>query len=364
MTSVIEYATQGSRIFLSGLKNRIVAKKYEGNAQEICHQVVKECWNGRYFQTSTTNFPQFWTRDFGWCTASLLQLGYKNEVHHTLRYALNHFQQSGEITTTITPGGKPFDFPFFAVDSLPWLIHSMRISKFNYDAYKVFLNRQIGLYHEKVINKNTGLVKADVYFSSMKDFALRKSSCYDNCMVATLARDLSELPGLINPFANIDSAALLIKHFWNGSYFYDDLRQKPYVGGDANIFPFITGTINDEEIAQKCIKAIEEAKLDHPFPLRYTSTREAAHFVWQEVFLRGYERTAIWTHMGPLYIKFLKQLNPENQEKADLLKQLYTAQIEKHKNYLEVFSEDAKPFSTPFYYSDRGMLWAANYLTL
>ncbi len=361
MTSVIDYATQGSRIFLGSLKNRIKGKEYQGNADEICRQIVQECWNGRFFQTSTTNFPQFWTRDFGWCTASLLVLGYKNEVHHTLRYALNHFQKARQITTTITPGGKPFDFPFFAVDSLPWLVHSIKISKFNYDIYTGFLNKQIDHYYETVMNKNTGLVKADVYFSSMKDFALRKSSCYDNCMVAMLASDLAGLHGLHNPFVGINSKALIIKHFWNGSYFYDDLRQKPYVSGDANLFPFIVGIVNDEEMAGTVVKAIEGARLDTPFPLRYTTTTEAVHFVWQEMFLRGYERKAIWTHMGPLYIKFLRHINPE---KADLLKQLYTAQIEKHKNYMEVFGDDIKPFSTPFYYSDRGMLWAANYLTL
>ncbi len=361
MASVVDYATQGSRIFLSSLKNRIKGKEYSGNAEEICRQIVKECWNGRYFQTSTTNFPQFWTRDFGWCTASLIQLGYKAEVHHTLRYALNHFQEANMVTTTITPGGKPFDFPFFAVDSLPWLIHSIKISKFNYGVYTAFLNRQIQAYHEKVLNKNTNLVKADVYFSSMKDFALRKSSCYDNCMVAMLARDLEGMSGLMNSFSKIDFNALIMKYFWNGEYFYDDLRQKPYVSGDANIFPFLTGVVTDEAMVRKAITAIETAKLDHPFPLRYTSTTESVNFVWQEMFLRGYERTAIWMHMGPLYVKLLKQIN---EEKGDLMKQLYTAQIEKHKNYLEVFSEDTKPFSTPFYFSDRGMLWAANYLTL
>jgi len=38
--------------------------------------------------------------------------------------------------------------------------------------------------------------------------------------------------------------------------------------------------------------------------------------------------------------------------------------IEQHGNFLEVFDSKGKPFSTPFYYCDSGMLWAANYLTL
>ena len=42
----------------------------------------------------------------------------------------------------------------------------------------------------------------------------------------------------------------------------------------------------------------------------------------------------------------------------------YKNLIEKHGNFLEVFDANGKPFSTPFYYCDSGMLWAANYLVL
>ena len=93
MASVIDYLTQGSRIFLTSLKNRFFRKKYKGTAEQICRQIVKDCYNGRYFQTSTQNFRQFWTRDFGWCTASLLKLGYQKEVAQTIRYALNRFKK-------------------------------------------------------------------------------------------------------------------------------------------------------------------------------------------------------------------------------------------------------------------------------
>ena len=41
------------------------------------------------------------------------------------------FKQYKKVTTTITPRGKPFDFPAFAVDSLPWLVHSIKISLLN-----------------------------------------------------------------------------------------------------------------------------------------------------------------------------------------------------------------------------------------
>lgn len=360
MASIIDYFTQGSRIFFTSWKNRFFPKKYQGDANEICQRILKDCWNGRFFQTSTDNFRQFWTRDFGWCAQSLVKLGYQKEVQQTIRYALNRFKKYNKITTTITPGGKPFDFPNLAVDSLPWLIHSIRISNFEYYSHKTFLNNQIKLFFGKVVNNHTGLVKPDKSFSSIKDFASRRSSCYDNSMIALLAKDLQKLK-LFNPFKEYNYPELLKRHFWSGKYFYDDLRRKDYISGDANVFPFLFGLYNDKEMLKSTVESMQEAKLDQPFPLKYTFSREKVNFIWQEIFLRNYESDAIWTHMGPFYIKLLKQVD---KKKALALKKKYKEQIERNRNYLEVFTSKGKPYGTPFYYTDRGMLWAANYLTL
>tara|TARA_Y100000034_G_scaffold45090_1_gene55439 strand:- start:902 stop:1984 length:1083 start_codon:yes stop_codon:yes gene_type:complete len=360
MASALQYITEGTRIFFTSWKARLFKKKYPGNAKKICKKIVKDCWNGRYFQTSTGNFSQFWTRDFFWVTKSLLDLGYQQEVQKTLRYAMNRFRQANKITTSLTPRGKAYDFPTYSVDSLPNIIHSMKLAKFNYYDYKDFLNKEIRKFYDKVIDKKTGLVKGNEHFSSMKDYSVRKSSCYDNCMVALLAKDLKGMK-LVNPFKKFNYAKLIKDNFWNGNYFFDDLSKKEYVAGDANLFPFIMGIIKDKEMMQKSMQSIAEAELDCPFPLKYTNSRAEINFIWEEFFLKNYESDAIWTHMGPLYIKFLEHVD---KEKASRLKKKYTELIEKHNNYLEVFTKDGKPFSTPFYYCDSGMLWAANYLTL
>ncbi|MEK6969219.1 MAG: hypothetical protein AABW48_02210 [Nanoarchaeota archaeon] len=360
MASLIDYVTQGSRIFCTSWKNRLAPKRYEGTANEICQQIIKDCWNGRYLQTSTGNFSQFWTRDFGWCTSSLISLKQEKEVQQTLRYALNRFKQYNKITTTITPGGKPFDFPRPAVDSLPWFIHSIKVSKFPYYSFKPLLNKEINKFFKKFINEHTGLVKPGLPVSSIKDFSIRKSSCYDNCMVALLAKDLKSLK-LYNPLQDFDYPSLIKRHFWNGRFFFDDLTKKDYVAGDANLFPFLLGIINDKEMLKSALEQIHVAGLDEPFPLKYTVSREHVHFITEEVALRNYESSAIWMHMGPLYVKLLQQLD---KERAKEYENRYTGLIEKHKNFLEVFDAQGKPFSTPFYYCDSGMLWAANYLTL
>ena len=290
-----------------------------------------------------------------------MKLGYEEEVQKTLRYALLRFKKANKITTTITPHGRVYDFPNFAVDSLPWFIHSLKISKFPYYDHKEFLNKEIEKFFEKVINQQTGLVKPEETFSSIKDFAVRKSSCYDNCLVALLAQDLKQMKNLKNPFLKYDYPSLIARHFWNGQYFYDDLTQSPYVAGDANLFPFLFGLIGDEEKLKMVLGQIQKAGLDFPFPLKYTASREGINFISQEIFFRNYESNTIWTHLGPLFIKLIQTVD---KEKAAEYKQKYTEWIEKNKNYLEVFTPEGLPFKTPFYHCDSGMLWAANYLML
>jgi len=363
MASVLDYLTQGTRIFFSSWKTRIFPKKYDGSAKEICQKIVDSCWNGRFFQTSNQNFTQFWTRDFGWCVESLMKLEYQKEVHQTLRYAINRFKQYRKITTTITPRGKPFDFPNMAVDSLPWLIHAIQVSKFSYYEQRSFLNRQIKLFFEKVVDSDTGLVKSEKHFSSMKDFAIRDSSCYDNCMVALLAKDLDKLKHLYNPFKKYHYPTLLRQNFWNGQYFFDDLDKKEYVAGDANLFPFLFNLVQDhgDYMLKRVVKKIQEEELDSPLPLKYTKNRDGVKFIFDELFMRNYESDSVWTHMGPLWIKTIARVDGQL---ARRYKARYTKLIQKEQGFLEVLDAKGRPFSTPFYYCDREMLWAANYLTL
>ena len=111
---------------------------------------------------------------------------------------------------------------------------------------------------------------------------------------------------------------------------------------------------------KKAIKSIQSTNLEKPFPLKYTKT-DRGKWNFARMFVKNYEGNSIWMHMGPLYVKVLKEINPKQ---AKIHINSYTKLIEKYKNFLEVFNENATPFKSPFYYSDESMLWAANYLTL
>jgi len=360
--------SEAARIFLRSLRARLKGiKEYSGSTKQICKQIVDDCFDKEkdYFMTSTGHFCEFYARDFGWCTEALLDLGYRKEVLSTLDYALGVFQKHGGIEQSISPSGKPFTFPAgrYSPDALAFLALSLKLAnaKELVKKYCVFLNREIKRYYDLAIDDRTGLIRKDKYFSSIKDYSMRKSSCYDNCMTAMLARCISEL-GLDNPFTKFDYKKLIMGNFWTGKYFLDDLSGNRHICGDANFIPFWTGLITDKGIMKRAVASVRREGLDKPLPLKYTNKKfRKQRMIPLELIAGDYERGSAGAHLGMMYIKVVSKMDKKlaRQYLAE-----YEERIMQHKNFLEVYDRRGKPFKTLLYYSDEGMLWAANYLYL
>lgn len=358
----ITHISEAWRIFLRSIRvKKYGVKKYKGTARQICKKIVDDCWNGKYFQVSSGHFCEFYVRDFGWSVDSLLKLGYRQKVLKTLDFVMSVYSEQG-LTTTITPKGKCVDVFSYSPDSLAYLVRSLRVAKAHklVEKYKKFLIKEMRKF-ESVISRKTGMVRTDRKFSSMKDQALRKSSTYNNLMVVMLGMELDKLG--FGHGIDVDQIKWKIKEYlWNGEYFYDDMRKQEAVTGDSNIFPFFLGVFDDKKMLKSCIKSIRRVGLDQPFPLKYSHNNHKEHDMnlasW---FTQSYEKDSIWMHMGPLYVSLVKKVDKKLAKKY---KDIYTQLIEKHQNYLEIFNAQGEPFKTAFYYSDEGMLWAANYLTL
>ncbi len=413
-------------------------KKYGCSAEDICSQIVKDCWNGTYFQTSTGHFCQFYTRDFSWCVESLIALGYREEVKKTLEYALACFTKKGSITTSITPEGIAFDFPTYGVDSVASIAHALATLN----------NAELTRKYASLINKETkkmaifltdeGLIKPELHLSSIKDHDKRKSSCYDTCMLGLLSHSLERLNQQVadggrqkaagsstyddrrrttgverrtvascqspvaapfdNPLKQYNYSALLLKKYRAGSYFLDDLSGHTHLSADAQVFPFWTGLINDRILFNKVIQSIRQEGLDTPLPLQYTKKRSPHNRIALARLVGDYEGRAAWAHIGMIYLQVLSRetrkdgrktvdvgrktidvgsrrlvvrsrelaVGSTNSIASELQKQreVYRQLIEQNSTFLEVFDTTGKPFKTPLYITDEGMLWAANFLTL
>ncbi len=357
--------SEGIRMFRRSLHVRKKGfKRYSGNDEEICKKVIEDCWNKKngYFQASAGHFCLFYSRDFSWCVKPLISLGHKDRVIKTLEYALDIFSKYKKVRVAINPKGKPFDFPYLAIDSLPSMIKSLRISEaFGLvKKHKNFLEKDALKLFDRVIDTKTGLVRKDRYFSSIKDYEKRKSSCYDNTMIAMLSQDL-DFFNLRNPFSRYEYKEIIKKNFWTGSYFLNDLSGDRYITGDSNVFPYWSGIFSDRSMMQRSIKAIASKKLDKPFPLKYNQFGEEHKMVFLEFFVKDYENDNIWPHIGLLFVEVMSEIS-KSDAKNYLLH--YKKNIEKYGTFLEVYDSFGEIYHSPFYFSDEAMLWSVIYLYL
>ena len=333
--------------------------KYSGTPEEICQQIIEGCWNGTFFQVSTGHFKAFYMRDFSYCVEALLYLGYKEKVWKTLQYALQTYATNNKLTTTIAHD-KPVDIFFYAPDTLPLLLRSLRIAKaFDLvETYKLFIEQEIKKYYIHTIDPETGLVRPKK-FSSIKDHAYRYSSCYDNSMAGLLQHEAIALQ-LIHPLKKFDYKKILIANFWNGSYFNDDMVSK-HIAGDANVFPYWCGVIDDTTFLKKSLTALRRVGLDKPLPLRYTKNNPSKKYFPFWLIARNYEGNTIWLHLGLCFIDIVRKIDTPLAKKY--LSQ-YTELIQKYKTFPEVLNPTGEPYATLGYCCDEGMLWCSYYLWL
>lgn len=339
-------------------------KQYQGTPEQIANQIITDCWNGTFFQVSSGHFSLFYMRDFSMCIEALQKLGYKKEIEKTLQFALTCYSRENRISTTINKNGTCFDVFSYAPDSLAFLLLSLRISKNQelVEIYKPFLEQQIRFFETTVFDKETGLIRKDKNFSSIKDNAKRQSSCYDNCCAAVIAREATTLHLQTTlDFKEIKNN--IKKIFWTGTYFRDS-AETTYIAGDANTFPFWFGVFSEKEereMLKKVIATIQKEKLDSPFPLKYTSFVPKNFFFPLTLVAPNYEGNTIWPHLGLCYINVVAKIDKKMAKKY---LQKYKQEIQKHHTFLELYDAQGNPYKTLFYVTDEAMLWSSMWLKL
>jgi hypothetical protein len=356
--------------------------EHEGNIDDICKKIISLCDNGTYFMVSAGHFQQFYTRDFGMCVKSLIKLGFEKRVHTSIEYALVKFMHAKKITTTIDHRGICIDFFAPAADSLPFLLHAIHISNYSLNQAEIeFIEDQIALYYAYFWNNQQNCVTRHKYISSARDHYIRDASCYDFCMVGW-TKNLCQKLNLFNPFKEeVDFEKLLLENYWSGDYFYDDLtiteqqnqqqkqnkqnqtntQSNSIITSDAQIFPFYTGICQDKTKYNQAFNTIYKQELNQPFPVQYAKVREKYKERFESFLAPNYEGNTIWIHVGLCYLEVL-----ENYDIAQLKIELqkYTTLVEIHKNMLEVFYKNGKPYKTLLYKADENLLWISIYYRL
>jgi len=337
-------------------------EKFEGNAKQICEQIVERLWEGDFYRTSLGHFDFFWMRDFGTVCESLVKSGKKKEVLHTLRWALLYYRRAGTVTTCVDKAGNCFNAPMHAVDTLPWLLHCLVVS--NYDlnkAERLFIEKELTKYRKKYLD-TTGHVRP-IKFAEQRDAVVYDRSAYAVSLVGRMAWCVEQLDLQNFPYQLQKYQEELITRYWNGQYFNAD-RQTDAFSAECALFPFFLGVIEDEALAGATFDYITDNDYDQPFPMIYTKQPEAFTYHWWMTapFMPEYEGKTLWSWHGMFYLHSLRRFN--RPEFAMQRERFAKGMIEQHGTFPEMLNADGSWYYAPVYRSDPGMVWAALYVDL
>ncbi len=366
MKFTLGLVTDLSRI-VSRRIERFFIPKFEGygtNYKEICESIIDDCYYDGFFHVSKGHFRNFFVRDFSIVAKHLVNLGYKKQVYDTINFAFDKFMKH-HITTTITKtifGYQCYDLPNFGFDSIALFLKTIIDTGFPLtEGHKKFILDELNHMRKNYLDSND-LPKLNMAFSSIRDLQKRQRSCYDVAMLAYIQNNLGKVN--ISFEFKTNFREYLLKEYWNGSYFYDDITKKDYFSTDSNIFPFWLDVFDSEEMFEKVNKTILDLGLAKPLPIRYNSQEEIKHikFIPEEFLISGYEKDVLWIHLGLVYLDVLKKFNKYNLLKDHLenLKKI----TEKYGNFVEVLFENLTPYKSLFYFCDESLSWCASFLDL
>lgn len=338
-------------------------KRFDGNATQICEQVVEKLWEGDFYRTSLGHYDFFWMRDFGTVAESLVRLGHTDRVHHTLNWALHHYRRAGAVTLCIDKAGNTFNAPAKkSIDALPWLLHSIVVSDYPLSQVeRTFLHRQLKKYCTTFLDPFSGNIRK-IRYAEMRDAVNYDRSAYAVTLLARMVQcahilDLPTFPFKVAHYKND-----LLENYWTGDYFRADRVSSAY-SSECALMPFFLGVIDNAEMAGRTFAYIQRTGLNKLYPLQYGNKDGGFQYRlgMGQLIMPNYTGTTIWTWHGTFYLHLLKRYDHPAYEEQ---KSHFVNLIERHGTYPELLNADGSWYKAPFYKADPGMVWAALFLEL
>lgn len=336
---------------------------FNGDAREISEQIIEKLWQEDFYSTSLGHFDFFWMRDFGTVAKSLVHLGHSDKVHRTLHWAMHHYRRAGTITLCIDKAGNTFNAPAKkSIDALPWLLHSLVVSKYELNqSERAFLQTRLRHFIKKFLDKKTGALR-QVRYAEMRDAVNYDRSAYSVALVGRLATCAEKLGLNAFTFPPELYRDTLLDLYWNGEFFKADLSNDVY-SSECALIPFFLKVVDDKVLAEKTFAYIERRKLNRPYPLKYGEHAERFNYRagMDSRIMPNYTGSTIWTWHATFYLHLLKRYN---NPAYDAQYARFAELIERHGTYPELVNPDGSWYNAPFYKSDPGMVWAALFLEL
>lgn len=338
-------------------------QKFDGDARNVCEQIVDKLWEGDFYRTSLGHFDFFWMRDFGTVADSLTKLGHGDKVRHTLNWALLHYMKADHVTLCIDKHGNTFNAPAKqSIDALPWLLHSLLVSDYKLRPMEQsFLNARIYHYTNKYLDPKTGDLRSGMRYAELRDAVNYDRSAYAITLIARMSVCAKQLE-LDFPFDVSIYQQILNEKYWNGRFYKAD-RSTNVWSSECGLMPFHLEIITDANKAASTLDFLHKTGYEKLYPLEYCKQSEEFHYrpgmgKW---LMPNYTGTTIWTWHGTFYLHSLKLFKrPEYEEEY----QKFCKLIERHGTYPELINPDGTWYKSAIYSGDPGMVWAALFLEL
>jgi hypothetical protein len=378
-------AVLGLGVYVAGMRIRRAVlghPRHAGSAETILRAGLEACWSGRFLTASPGTYRQFWTRDLGFAAPALVRLGdpHRERLLLTLAWAMDVWRRRrSHVTTTINPLIRwPVDLFDYGVDSLPLLLASLRALAEDpatearaatlVHEHRGWIAGEIEHFVRRIVDPDTGLVRADRHFSAHRDTFRNGSTLYANTMVALLARTVAETgwgPDLLSKHfaagggtAPPDWGSLLRRHFWLGDRFRDRLGSDE-TSGEANLWPFFSGLIEDREMQALALGTLRREGYATPYPLRFQATHGAGEMLLlYRLYSPDYQTTTAWTSLGSIYVSLLWEID---REAAAIELDRMRRSIERDGTFWEVLDDRGTGWRSRnrLSVSDVSMLWGA-----
>lgn len=380
-------AVLGMGLHVAGVRARRALfghRRDTGTAEEILRAGLERCWSGRYLTASPGHYRQFWTRDTGFAASALVRLGgsWPERLLSTLAWAIETWRGRGaHVTTTINPLLRwPVDIFDYGVDSLPLLLSSLRSLAASPHAgvaegaaalaheHRLWIAGEVDWYVERVVDRDTGLVRSDRHFSAHRDTFRNGSTAYANTMVALLARTVAETgwgpDRLSHHFGRgtgasaRDWGSLLRRHFWAGDRVRDRIGSDA-TSGEASVWPFFAGLIGDHDMQAAALGTLRREGYATPYPLRFEAAHRAEGMLLLfRLYSADYQTTTAWTSLGSIFLSLLREVDTAAATvELDRMRRL----IERDGTFWEVLDGTGRQWRSRsrLSVSDVSMLWGA-----
>ena len=344
--------------------------RHDGGADAIIRASIDRTWNGRSYTASPGHFHMFWTRDLCFSSTALARISpeHRERLHASLAWALQTWERrNSHVTTTIHKLDWPADVYDYGVDSLPLLVAALRAANATdlVLEHKRWLDDEVIWFADRVVDRSTGLVRADRKFSAHRDTVTNRSNAYGNAMVALLAKTLAETGWVSNPLERHFKDgwdSLLMRHFWRDDRFIDALGDGDTSSGEANLWPFWNGVVEDRDMMATAFDTLRREGYTDPYPLRYETKRRPEIEVWlTRHVLPDYQGSTVWTSLGSMYLQLLREVDP-TEAKVQTVR--YVEWIERDGTFWEVLDHEGNCWVSPkkIMIGEEAMLWSAIFL--